>query len=242
MTEIATSSSHPTLPWRSFLRDTFTFIKASNIALVGFLGCFFTLSFLGQYNGLDWDQVTPFRMWASVTGALLLFAVSYFFFVAFVLWTRSRLDPSKKMTFGQIGRSTSSLLLPLTILSIRGTLLFLFGLFLLILPGIYYSFKYELASFCLILEGWKNESPPILRAEQIITRYRFSLFVLAFLMLFEWLAPLILEGSLRLFGFQPSFALKAGVAAFDTTITVIVNVYCTLVVLHLTKEVQPSLD
>ncbi len=125
------------------------------------------------------------------------------------------------------------LLAPLTILSIRGALLFVFGLFLIIIPGLYYSFKYELASFCFILEGWNEEATPIEHAEKIIGQYKSSLIPLAFLMLIEWLSSWLLGQSIKWINFPMTFSLRTVLAVFEAAITLFSNIYFTLIILHL---------
>ncbi len=227
----------PGVPWGALLREAVRFLKEADLALYGFLLSFFFISLLGQlFDDFEWSNLNPVQLWTSVSVALLNFAISYFAFVTFTLWVRSTLPGFSKLPFSQIMKNSSALMIPLTILSLRGAILSLFGLFLFILPGLYFCFKYELASLCLILEGWQEEAPPLIRSERMIKHYKFELLFLALLMVIESMIPWLLEQSTKLGGLQIGWAFRIFVAFMDSSISVGATVYVTLVVLFLMKN------
>jgi hypothetical protein len=231
---------HRAIPWGKFFRETISFLKKPDPVLFGFIGLFFLLSLPGLNDFPDMKNLDPTALWIWGTQILVFFAVSYFVFVVFVLWIEKKSSSAAPVQLKKIVVDAGELMVPLTILSIRGALLFTVGLVLLVIPGLYWSFKYELASFCLILEGWQDECPPVARAEQIIANYGLGLFLLPTIMVGEWASSWVLEGAFRLQGTPITFPIKMGITSIETAITVFTNLFMTLAVSFLIKDAQSS--
>lgn len=236
-TELTSSPSRPSIPWMSLYRDTVAFVKKPNRVMVSFFLLIALISLLMRpLNDFEWASMKPWTLFTSMTGALVLCAFNFFVFVAFVVWVWETVTHSAR-SLPELFRTTSALMVPITVLSVRGGILLVLGLFLLVLPGLYYLLKYELALFCLIFEGWHDRISPIRRAEQIMAHYRYSLLGIAGLMLTQAVFAWILEGILRWNEVEITFAIKSGIALLDAGLTLFVNVYLTLIALHLVRQV-----
>lgn len=159
------------------------------------LAAAYVLLALGSVEDLPaFRSLPPLELWLWGSGLLLLVAASYFVSIALCVWVGRKQGVQAPESAGQpLIRATAQLMLPLSILGIRGLLLFTFGLFVGVLPGLYFAFKYQLASLSLAQEGWVLESP-VKRAEVFIRSERWWL-----LGLMAWMAldPLLsLSGDL----------------------------------------------
>lgn len=230
---------HRPLPWKKIFKETALFFKRGDPLMLGFAALFFILSLPGQTDLPDMKELNPVTLWIWGTEILVFFALSYFVFVVFVLWIEKKSAGENPINLKKIAANAGELMVPLTILSIRGAFLFAFGLILFIIPGLYWSFKYELASFCLILEGWNDESPPLMRAEQIISQYGFGLLLLPVIMVVEWSSSWIFEALIRLQGIQMTLPIKFIFTSVETSITLVLNVFMTLAILLLLKDSKP---
>jgi len=226
------------IPWGQLFQEGLKFFKKPGVPFIGFSFLFLLLAIPGQADLPDLKTLNALQLWLWMSGVLFFLAISYFVFVVFILWIEGQLNNREPQDLKKLLVAATELMVPLTVLSVRGAFLFTFGLFLLIIPGFYYSFKYELASFCLILEGWKDDAPPIVRTEQIISNYGLTLLFLPVLMILEWASPWIFEGFLRLQGIPITFAIKVGISLAETVVAVFSNIYMTLIVLFLLKSVK----
>jgi hypothetical protein len=190
-------------------------------------------------DDFELSMLPPLQLWLKVSSLLLWTAANYFVFVSFVLWLRdfrngTPIDPRA------IFRTTSGLMVPLTILSIRGAILFVLGLFLFLVPGIYFLFKYGLATFFLILEGWpQDRSPehfPIARSQSMIARYRFKLLPLAGVMIIGMILPSSIEFGIKsMQGGTLSVPIRILLSLMDGGLEMMINVFVALVVIHSRK-------
>ncbi len=229
------------IPWFKLLKETFQFFKDFNLHFALFAGALFLLAIPGQWQLLetDWMTLQPLQLWIWISEILLFFAGSYFVFVAFVLWIKNRVAHAPPTDFMSFFKDSLRLMIPLGVLSMRGAVLSLFGIFALILPGIYFSCKYELASYCVILEGWDDRFSPITRAEQLIAKYRWTFGALAGIMFLDWMSTFIIELFIKTMEIQTDISIKLGIAAIETALALFFDVYLALTVLFILKKTPP---
>jgi uncharacterized membrane protein YesL len=219
-------------------RQTVSFFKSNYIRVIGFFCLFLLLSIPDQLDLLDWNSLNPLQLWLFVSILLLLLAATYLITVSFVLWISERSKSNHQPPIQRVFHSALVLLVPLSILSIRGTFLFGIGLFALIVPGFYFSFKYSLASFCLMLEGWRNDATPIARAEKIISKFRLNLLGFALIGFFEWLGLSSLEFFLRWREVHLNIGLKIVFTLSQAVFTTFYYMYMTFAVKSFVHKVD----
>lgn len=228
--------SPPLIHWRSLFFETLSFFKKADLTFASFLFIFFVMNIPDSSDIPDWQTLSPFSLWLLIAFGLLWLAISYLSSVVFFLWINDRRSGSKQPQIKTMLKSAWTLLVPLSILSIRGAFLFVFGLLLLIIPGLYYSFKYELASYSLIFEGWDDQHSPIARAERIISDYGLSLLPMAILMFVGWGGPWILEFLIKWMGTGSNLGIRLLLAGTEAGITAFFNIYCTLIYLTILNK------
>lgn len=153
-------------------------------------------------------SLPPFELWLWVSGILVLLAISYFASIALCVWVGREMGQEAPEYKGlSLFKATYELMLPLTILGLRGTLLFVCGLFLLVVPGFYFALKYQLASLALALEGWVGESP-VKQAEALLRRERFKILGFAGWMLLDPMLSLASEWVAQGLGWEKGIVLR----------------------------------
>lgn len=228
---------YQSVPWSKLFKKSIHYLTDQNQRMLIFLGLFFVFAFPAQFDFPEWKDFSPLHLWLWGTGALCVFAASYFNTISFILWISAREEGSDPKSLRKTIQVSASLMVPLSLLSIRGAFLTLFGAFLLIIPGVYFALKYEIASLSLVLEGWKDRDPPLSRARGFIrnTELR-ALLLLGFVMIADQIFALLLDGALKLLHIEPNFLIRCGLAAVESIVTVICNIYMTLLVIFMFKN------
>lgn len=223
----------PAIPWSKCFYETLSVFRKPDKSFLIFLFLFFLLSIPNQSDLPDRKELDPFHFWLWGSAVLAYVAASYYVYIAFLSWVKDRSDHQHKPEVIRYFKTANELMLPLTILSIRGAILASLGIICLVLPGIYYYFKYQLAAFCLIFEGWREELPPIKRAEQLIKTFGLSLIFLVFLASIELSIPWILEYVASTNSNSGSYFLRFAITIVETGITLFFDLYFALLVLFL---------
>ncbi len=238
MTSAGFSKNSILIPWHTCFRESIQLIRKHPLSFSIFLFAFFLTSFLGQLVDFDWNTVTPLELWYSISLSLSIWCVSYFIFVVLILWIKNQSKNTVPTSFLKILQETTVLLLPLTLLSIRGAFISVFGFLLFIVPGLYFSFKYQLAAVCLILEGWKTGASPLIAAEQLISGYKLKLFWLAALMLTTGLIPWSIEVFVKFTQSEILPGIRIGLALLDASMTASSQIYFAVMILSLLRTLE----
>jgi hypothetical protein len=216
--------------------EPINFLKRNTFTLFLFFILFFSLSIPEQLEWLNFQDINPKKLWISLSLVLSLLTLAFFISIIFVLWISKKNKVQTAVSWSCLWRDSITLILPLSVLSLRGAILFGVGLLFFILPGIYFYFKYTVAFFCLIIEGWQDECSPIEKAERIISKYRSGLLVPLIFTGVETAGVSSVEWALKLSGVQLDIGLKVLAAVLQTSITIFYYVYMTLLMQLLLKK------
>lgn len=237
---IKRSETTKSLPWSKLTSESIRLLKANPLAS-GIFGLLFLLSAIPSFSDFEEPQkFTPFQFWLYGTLALIWLFLSYFNSVVFIFWVVGKESKKDRHSLKEMLLSSMNLLIPLSVLSIRGTIVTGLCLFLLVIPGLYAAFKYQLASLCLIVEGWKDDAPPLNRAEEIIREYQFNLIPLALLLFASWIFPFCFDWLIGSGSFFHPWVTRLLSAIFESSLTFFTTIYFTLATLTLLRDLKKT--
>jgi hypothetical protein len=179
--------------WREAGRDTLAMMRGKDPWIWTILCVSVVLNLLqpGEYP----EEGGSSRVTLWIVELLLLLTAQLLLLILLVM----RVAKGRQLTPASAAKQAGALFVPLFILYLRGSILTLFGALILIIPGLYFYFKYTLAAVGLVLEGWR-EPGPIERAGSLIKKHRWSLLPLALLICSEGVLELGAAGAGFLLG------------------------------------------
>jgi hypothetical protein len=230
--------SYESIPWQFLLKETVDFLRKDIGKSTFFFLLFLILSAADELSFFELNEKSNTELWSAVVALFLIMVFSYIVSAAFILSVAESTNQSPGWLPSVDWKKIRYLFFPVVILFVRGTFLVGFGLVILVVPGLYFFYKYTLASFLLILEGWRDDCYPLVRAEQIISSFKKSLPLLVAVAVFQWVGISLLEFCLKLTGIESGSVLKIAFITIQAGCTLVFYVFMTFAVLWMKDKVK----